>query len=376
LSKRTVVEINLGAIKSNLSQIKKKIGPKVKILLPVKADAYGHGIIEVSKFVEANGLVDMLGVASFDEAVLLRRAKIKSPILILGLLSPHFKNFSKIIDYNLTLSLADSNYLQAINQMAFKKKKKVKVHLKIDTGMGRIGCQVEDALNLVQEIKRLKNIDLEGIFSHFPVADQSEEKFTLNQIKKFQGVIKALEKQGIKIPLKHLANSAGIINFPKSWLDMVRPGLASYGYYPSWPKRSNYDLKPAMTLKSHLIFVKRVKAGVGLSYGLKYTPQRDSNIATIPIGYGDGYSRFLSNKGKVLIKGKIYPVVGRVTMDQILINLKDDSYPLGEEVILFGSEKITAQTIAFWSKTIPYEVTCAISKRVPRVYSKSDSTNS
>jgi len=368
LFRRAVVEIDLKAIGENLKSIKKVVGPQTKILLPVKADAYGHGIIPVSKFTEKNNLVDMFGVASFEEAILLRDEGIKKPILILGLIIPQPKIIDKILDNNISLTVADLNFIELLAERATAKKKFLNIHLKVDTGMGRIGCQPEEALDFIHEILKAKYLNLEGIFSHLAVADQLNSDFTLKQLKIFQKILGQLAAEKIEIPCQHLANSAALVNYPATWFDMVRPGLMSYGYQPSVKMAYNLAVTPAMTFKSEVVFLKKVKAGVPLSYGLTFASKQDTNIATVPVGYGDGYSRFLSNLGRVLIANQEYPVVGRVTMDQILVDLGHDDYPIGQEVILFGQGEITANSVADWIRTIPYDITCGISKRVPRLY--------
>ncbi|PKL39675.1 MAG: alanine racemase [Spirochaetae bacterium HGW-Spirochaetae-1] len=367
--RKTFAEIDLRAIGNNIKVLKQKAGNDKKILLPVKADAYGHGIVEVSRYVEKNSLIDMLGVATLDEGIELRNAGIRLPILVLGLIIPNEESIQAILDYDLTQVVANILLPTKISHLARLKGKKARVHLKVDTGMGRIGCRPEDAAEIAVDVASLESIQLEGICTHFPVADEEDTAFTTRQIKTFANILIQVEKQGIHIPLRHSSNSAGIVYFQDETVNMIRPGIMSYGYFPAPGIDLNgVKLEPAMSLKSCIIFSKRVSKGVALSYGLTYTTPADSNIATIAIGYGDGYSRSLSNRAKVIIRGKTYPVVGRVTMDQLLINLGNDDYPLGEEVTLFGREIVTINTIADWTGTISYEVTCSISKRVPRLY--------
>ena len=367
ITKKTHIEIDLNAIKQNILAIKERVDQK-KILLAVKADGYGHGAVKVSRMVEENKLCDTLGVSSPQEGIELREAGIKLPILILGLILPDRDVINTILNYDLEQTVADLRLSREISLAAKERKKKAVLHLKIDTGMGRIGCPPGEAIEIGKAIYELDNVQLKGIFSHFPVSDDPDSDFTRKQIEKYKSIITEFERIGINIPLKHMANSAGILNYKESIFNMVRPGLIAYGYRPSKNCDSNIKLIPSMSLKSYIIFFKRVKKDAALSYGLTYKTGSDTNIATIPVGYGDGYSRFLSNKGKVIINNKLYPVAGRVCMDQILIDLGNDVYPLGEEVILFGNNIITAENIAELIGTIPYEVTCAISKRVQRVY--------
>ena len=368
--RRTYVEIDLHAIKHNLQLIKKRLNKNVKILLPVKADAYGHGLKEVSLFVQSEGLVDMLGVASPSEGIELRLAGIDLPILVLGLTLPDEDIVDRLLDYSLSQTVADLTLPKLIAARAPARKNRGYIHLKVDTGMGRIGCSVDEARGIAREIAQMKSVRLEGIFTHFPAADNGDPDFTREQIEQFTTIIKDLEAEGINIPLKHIANSAGVVNFPESHFNMVRPGIMSYGLRPAPGMSPDMELIPSMTLISNIIFIKRVKPGTPLSYGLTYRTDRECFIATGPLGYGDGYSRFLSNRARVMIQDREYPVVGRVSMDQILVNLGDDEYAPGQEVILFGKKAITAETIAEWIGTIPYEVTCGISKRVKRVYVK------
>ena len=364
---RTYAEINLNSIENNLKEIKKIIGNKKKILLPVKADAYGHGIIEISKFVSNNKLVNMLGVASVDEALNLRENKIELPILLLGLVIPDEKTLKDAINNDIILTIADIETAKKISNISLELNKTTKIHLKIDTGMGRIGCDPSETLKIAQSLIFLKNITLDGIYTHLPIADKKDKDFTENQIELFEKIITELNLNGIKPRYIHILNSAGILNYNSELSNMVRPGIISYGY--SIDKNSTLtNFKPAMTLKSKIIFTKKVKKGTPLSYGHTYTTEKESNIATISIGYGDGYSRQLSNIGNVLIDNKQYPVVGRVSMDQILIDLEDDEFEIGKDVTLFNDEEITASTIAMWTNTIPYEITCNISKRVPRIF--------
>lgn len=368
LLKRTYAEVDLGAIRNNLMAVRKLVGPDRKILLAIKSDGYGHGACGVSVFVEKERLADMFGVATPDEGAKLRDEGIRLPILNLGLVVPGEAIFNTIVDYDIAQTVADASLAGMLSDCAKQKKKKARVHLKVDTGMGRIGCPAGEAVSIAKKIGSMDNVILEGIFTHFPVSDSPGSEFTLNQIKIFNRIIEELESQSVRVPIKHCANSGGVLFYPESYYDMVRPGIMVYGYTPSGKTNGSISLIPSMTLKSTIVFIKRVKAGTPLSYGLSFSTARDSNIATIPVGYGDGYSRFLSNRGSVMIRNKEYPVVGRVTMDQILADLGDDEFPIGECVILFGKQGITAETISQWMGTISYEVICAISKRVPRIY--------
>jgi alanine racemase len=365
--RKTYLEIDLAAVRYNLGAIKNRIGNKA-LLLAVKADGYGHGAIQVSRLAETNRLADMLGVSSPVEGAELREAGIKLPILNLGLVLPLREEIDAIIRFDITQTVADFALAEMISDASVKAQAVCKLHLKIDTGMGRIGCRPEDALGIGRKIAVLPGIVLEGIFTHFPVSDDPDSDFTRKQIKDFTSLTDEFKKNGIEVKYKHMANSAAILNYKDTIFNMARPGITAYGYRPSGDCNSTVKLIPSMTFKSRVIFLKRVKKNTPLSYGHTYRTKSDTNIATLPVGYGDGYSRSLSNKSSVIIRGKTYPVAGRVCMDQILVDLGNDEYPLGEEVILFGKETITAETIAELIGTIPYEVTCGISKRVQRIY--------
>ncbi len=365
--KKTYLEIDLGAVKHNLEAIKNRISNQA-LLLAVKADGYGHGAVQISRLAESNRLADMLGVSSPVEGAELREAGIKLPVLNLGLVLPRKEEIDAIIKFDITQTVADFALAKMISEAAVKAKATCNLHLKIDTGMGRIGCRPEDAFSIGRKISGLPGIVLEGIFTHFPVSDDPDSEFTRKQIEDFTSIIDQFAKNGLHLKYKHMANSAAILNYGDSVFNMARPGIMAYGYRPTKGCNSSVKLIPSMTFKSCVIFIKRVKKDTPLSYGLTYRTKSDTNIATLPVGYGDGYSRFLSSKGSVIIRGKKYPVAGRVCMDQILADLGNDEYPLGEEVILFGKENITVETIAELIGTIPYEVTCGISKRVQRVY--------
>jgi alanine racemase len=368
--RKTYAEIDLKAIEHNLGEIKKIIGSSVKILLPVKADAYGHGITEVSKFIQETGSADVLGVASIDEGIELRDSGITIPVLVLSLSLSCRDEIEAVIDYKLSQTIASEDEAETIESAAKNKNSSVNVHLKVDTGMGRIGSTPENSLDIIKKISSMKNIRLEGIFSHMPLSDDIDSPFNKAQIKIFSDIVNTAKKEINTEIISHIANSAAILNYKDSFFDMVRPGITVYGFPPAPDKKNNIDFIPAMTFKSSIIFTKRVLSGTPLSYSHTYKTSADSNIATVAAGYGDGYPRSLSNKSKVIINNKSYPVVGRICMDQFLVNLGNDSYPVGEEVILFGKKLVTAADVAQWANTIPYEITCSVSRRVPRIYIK------
>jgi alanine racemase len=363
----TRVEIDLLAIQHNLELIRARTGGKV--MMAIKADAYGHGAETVGRFIQERSLVDMLGVSCIEEGIQLRKAGVRLPILIFGLITSCREDVDALFSHDLMTTVVDMEPIETLVQGSRRWNLPSRIHVKTDTGMGRLGLPPEKTLGVIERIATLPEIAIQGLYTHFPVSDAADDGFTSGQISQFVELANKLSSSGIKVGFRHCANSGAIINHPESFMDIVRPGILCYGLYPSHDMQKVLDIKPAMTLKTGITYVKRVRKGTGLSYGLTYKPGKDSNIATIPIGYADGYHRCLSNTSRVLIDGKTYPVVGRICMDQTLIDLGDDTYPLGHEVILFGKETITAETVASWSGTIPYEITCDMSRRVPRMYS-------
>lgn len=361
----TWAEVDLGNLEHNFFKIKKSCGLNIRILVTIKADAYGHGLIPVAKRLERCG-IDFFGVASIDEGIKLREAGIKTPILVLGLILK--KDISPLFKYNLSTTVCDEELSKAINKKARSLKKRIGVHIKVDTGMGRIGVHHYDAHKLVVKISKLKHIDIEGIFTHFAFADLNKE-FTFYQIDLFDKLVKRLEREGIKIPLVHAANSMGLINYKNSHFNMVRPGLIAYGLYPK--EGLAIKLKPVLSLKTRVVFIKTVPRGSGISYGHYYITRKPTKIATLPIGYGDGYPRNLSNKSEVLIKGKRFKIVGRICMDQTMVEIGNSDIKVGDEVILIGTQgkqRITAEELALKSGTIPYEIVCGLGSRIPRIH--------
>ncbi len=361
----TWAEVNLNNLEYNFRQVKSLLHPKTKVLVTVKADAYGHGLIPVSKRLAASG-VDYLGVASIDEGVKLRKAHVKTPILVLGLILK--QDIQSLFTFKLTPTICDYELAVALSKKAVLLNKPIRLHIKIDTGMGRIGVAHQDALELINKIHKLKSIVIEGVFTHFPFAD-SGRKFTISQIKLFCKLVSDLKKSGIAIPLVHAANSAGLINYQDSHFTMVRPGLVIYGLAPKPGLR--ISLKPVLNLKTRVIFIKQVPAGYGISYGHAYITKRIAYIVTLPIGYGDGYPRNLSNLAPLLIKGKRFHVSGRICMDQIMVDVGKLKPRLGDEVVLIGKQgkqRITTEELADLANTIPYEIVCGLGSRIPRIY--------
>lgn len=369
---RAWAEINLDNIAHNIREIRRITNKNAEIMGVVKADAYGHGVMEVAKTLLDNG-VSRLAVSMLDEAIQLRKNGIGVPILILGYTDP--RRVNEIIENDVTQSVFSHELARALSEEAVRQGKKVKIHIKIDTGMTRIGfLPGYSAVKNVVEISRLPNIIIEGLFTHFATADEKDREFTLTQFERFMSICYELQRIGIHIPVKHCANSAGIIEYPEMHLDMVRPGIILYGMYPSEEvDKSKILLKPAMTLKANVILVKDVEKNTSISYGRIFTTKRESRIATIPIGYADGYSRMLSNKGKVLIHGQYAPVVGRICMDQCMIDVTDldCEVEVGDEVVLVGSQGgncITAEDVAQSIGLINYELVCIVGKRIPRAF--------
>ncbi len=361
----TWAEIDLGNLEHNFYQIKKRLTPQTKIMTTVKADAYGHGLIPVSERLVSCG-VDFLGVASIDEGIKLREAGISLPILILGLVLK--KDIAPLFTYRLAATVCDKDLANALNNKARSLGKAVNLHIKVDTGMGRIGVLPQDTIQLVRHIHKLKFLNLEGIFTHFPFAYMNED-FTLHQIDLFNSLISRLNKDGINIPLAHTANSMAVIDYKNSHFNMVRPGLVIYGLYPK--QNLKIDLKPVLSLKTKVIYVKKVPKGYGISYGHDYITKRATKIVTLPVGYGDGYPRNLSNKAPVLIAGRRFKVAGRICMDQMMVDVGNFSVKIGDVVVLIGSQgknKITAEELAALSGTICYEIVCGLGSRIPRLY--------
>jgi len=325
----------------------------------------------IAKLLEKEN-VDYLGVARLEEAIELRQNNIKLPILCLGYIPEESLDIA--IKNNITLTVCSLDMAQKINVLASRIKQKVFVHIKIDTGMTRIGFQVnESTIEEISKINQLEFIEIEGIYTHFATADEEDKEFTNIQVSRFKFILESLKNKGIIIPLKHISNSAAIIDFNDLEFDMVRCGIVLYGHYPSEEvNKSNIELKPAMTLKTRISHIKDVKTNIGISYGLKYKTTCNEKIVTIPIGYADGFTRMQKNP-KVWIKGKVFDVVGRICMDQCMVKIDEDiDIKVGDEVIIFGEENKNIELIASDLGTINYEVLCMISRRVDRVYMEKD----
>jgi len=370
-SQSTWAEIDLNALVHNFKEIRKKVGPNVGVMAIVKAQGYGHGMVQVSRVLEEEG-VNYFGVTSPSEAFLLRGKGIKSSILILG---PTILDQAKeIIKKDITQTICTKEMAFVLQGECKKLKKRLKVHIEVDTGMGRTGVPYQRTLKLIKEVVKIPELVVEGIFTHFSTADEEDKSFTKEQIKRFKGVLEKLEGEGIDIPLRHAANSAGILNFSESYFNMVRPGLALYGIYPSEYVSRSPDLHPVMSLKSKVIYLKRVKKGATISYGKTYVTNKNTTITILPIGYEDGYNRLLSNQGEVIIRGKRVTIAGRVCMDQTILDVGEvPDVKVGDEVVLIGGqgqERVSVEEIAKKVDTVPHEVICRIAERIPRIYLK------
>jgi len=371
----TRVEINLDNLKHNLNEVRRVTSADVKICAVVKADGYGHGALETAKIALAGG-ASYLAVAILDEALELRRAGIKAPILILGFTPEEY--FDTIVEQDITQSIYTFESAKYLSEAAQKQRKTAKVHIKLDTGMNRLGFQAgSSAVQEIEKIFKLKGLYIEGIFTHFSKADEVDPSFTKMQFERYLSVVSSLEQAGYNIPIRHTANSAAIMQYPETHLDMVRPGIILYGLYPSNEvAKGKLNLKPVMSFKTKVSHVKSIAAGRAISYGGTYITKRQSIIATLPVGYADGYFRLLSSRASVIIKGQRAPIVGRICMDQCMVDVTDvkGGVNVGEDVVLFGemgNEAVSADEIARLLGTINYEVVCAVSKRVPRIYTVS-----
>lgn len=363
-------EIDLDAIKYNIDSIKRRVDTK-ELIAVVKADAYGHGALDVSKTLVENGATK-LAVAVITEAMELRHGNINTPIMILGYTPLEFA--ADLINYDIEQTIFDLEYAKKLSEIALNLGKKAKIHVALDTGMGRIGFLINDnSLNEILKISSLKGLEVVGIFTHFATSDESDKNYSNKQYKKFTDFNEKLISKGVNIPLKHVSNSGAIIDMPNTYLDGVRAGIVLYGYYPSEDVlKQNLDLKKAITIKTQVAHVKILDKNEYVSYGRKFKTERKSIIATLPIGYADGYSRALTGKAKVIINGKFAPVVGTICMDQCMIDVTDiGDVHVGDEVIVLGKDKdlkFDADDMAKAMGTINYEVLCMIKQRIPRVY--------
>lgn len=368
---RCYAEISLEAIGHNIREVKKRLPEGVKLLGVVKANAYGHGAVPVASYLENQ--VDYFATATIEEAVELRENGISAPILILGYVSP--SQYGDLVEYDITQTIDSYAQALALEKEAARQNRKAKAHLAVDTGMTRIGFQVtEHDADEAAKIADLPHIELEGMFTHFSCADQEDKTYCSMQMEKYDKMTALLAERGVTIPIRHICNSAGIMEFDDHRFEMVRSGIITYGIYPSEEvKKERLDLIPALSWKSHVIHVKEVGPGIGVSYGATYVTEKPmTRIATVSAGYADGYPRALSNQGCVLIHGKKAPIIGRICMDQMMVDVTDIPDVQVEDVVTLvgtdGDETITIEEIANPAARFDYEMLCDISSRVTRVY--------
>lgn len=365
----TRAEIDLRALRFNYEGIRKRIGTGVRIMAIVKANAYGHGIIETSKAFVRFG-VDYLGVGFAEEGIALRKAGIKVPILVLG--GVLGRQIGSFLEHHLEITVSSLDIARQIDEEVRKSgDKRAEVHLKIDTGMERIGVRSENAQKFIDDVCQLPGLSVRGLYSHFATADEADKTFAYEQLHRFEKVVTDAERAGHSIPYVHMANSGAILDMPQSYFTMVRPGIMLYGVYPSRETSESIPLQPVLSLRSAVVFLKEIAAGTSVSYGRRFIAPERTRIATVPVGYGDGFSRGLSGKIAVMIGGKRYPVVGTICMDQLMVDIGMDSpVHVGDDVTLIGADG--NGSVGVWEHsetlgTIPYEVLTAISSRVPRI---------
>lgn len=365
----TEAVIDLDAISANLGAIRNLLPPGVAVLAVVKANAYGHGGIEASRALVAAG-ADALGVAYVEEGILLRRAGIRTPMLVMGPTPPEAAE--AFLQYRLIPTISDLALAERLSNLATPAGRTVDVHLKVDTGMARLGVSPGEALAYAAKLARLPGLRLEGLMSHFAAAEADDLAPTRDQLVRFREVDRALRAAGIVVARRHLANSAGLLALPEAHLDLVRPGLLLYGYAPSPRFASRLALRPALTLRTRIAALRDVPRGQGVSYGHTFVAPRDLRVATLPVGYADGVSRALSNRGQVLVRGRRVPILGRVCMDMTLVDVSAiPEAALGDEAVLIGrqgEEVITADDVAAAAGTISYEVLAGVGPRIPRAY--------
>jgi len=365
----TICLVDHQALRWNLRQISEKVGAGVKILCMVKANAYGHGAPEVSQTLASAGS-DAFGVATLEEGVELRHAGIRAPILVLA--GAYGDQLDEFFAHSLTPVVHDLARLKQLEQAVKQRGSTLNVQLKIDTGMGRLGLVAEECDTWISEIKKLTALKIEGVFSHFSHAESVEGDYTRRQLEIFKRVVERLRAENIRPSLLHFANSAATITLAAAYFDMVRPGIMLYGVYPSPAMKSQIGLKPVLAWKTHILQLKKVPADTSISYGQTFITKRESLIATLPIGYADGYPRLLSNRGEVLVGGQRAKVAGRVCMDLTMIDVTDiRNVKQGDEVVLLGRQndaEISADQMAAWANTISYEILTSISARVPRIH--------
>ncbi len=363
-------EINLSALAHNARAVKNILQPGTEIMAVVKANAYGHGAGPVARTLLANG-VTWLGVATLDEALKLRQEGITAPVLVLGYTAA--EDARQEVGADISQTVFTLEQAQLLSEAASTAGARARLHVKIDTGMGRLGLLPEEAVMLIKAINELPAVRLEGCFTHFAVADIVDKNYTQRQLMLFKWLLSKLKEEGIIFPWLHAANSGAIIDFPETHFNLVRAGIILYGHYPSQKvSKERLNLQPVMTLKTRIVSVKKLPAGAYVSYGCTYLTKGPTLVATLPVGYADGYSQLLSNRAQVLIRGRRAPIIGRVCMDHCMVDVTSvPGVQIGDEVVLFGRQEgnlLTVEEVAAWMGTINYEILCLISGRVPRLY--------
>ena len=361
------IEVDLNNLRYNLDLIRKHTDNR-PVLAVVKANAYGHGLLKVAQLYESLG-VNSLGVAFLEEGIRLRESGINLPIVVFGGIS--VKQIPEFLEWNLEFFISSQEVLGATESICKSLKVEAVVHLKLDSGMGRIGINTADSATFIEEAICAKHVRIKGVCSHLACSDDPENPLTLLQVERFLAAVSIFERLGVEVPLRHLANSGGVLYFPETHLDLIRPGILLYGVYPESASPHVLDVRPALQLKSEISFHKSVSSGFSVSYGATWTSKCSAEISTIPLGYGDGFRRQLSNCGEVLINGKRRRIVGRVCMDQFMVNCENDLMKAGDEVVLIGQQQeqcITVEEISNLAETIPYEILTNLNERLPRIY--------
>lgn len=363
----TVAEVDLLALAHNLKGIRTKVGRNVRVMAVVKANAYGHGIVEVARFLQQKN-VEYFGVANAEEGVVLREAGITTPILVFTI--PAATQISSYTSFDLQPTIGSEHEARLLSAQAQRAGTTLRVHIKVDTGMNRIGVKPRGLGGLVRAVGRMKRVEISGIYTHFATADRRDKTFSKQQLGLFHKALDTLQSSGVEPEVIHCAGSAGILDIPESYFSMVRPGIAMYGYYPSDETTESIPLKPVLSLKSRVSLVKWIEPGESVSYGRRFVVERRTKIATLPVGYADGYMRLLTGHANALIAGKVFPIVGTICMDQLMVDVGKSDVGVGDEAVLIGRQgrkTITAWDLASSVGTIPYEICTNISSRVPRI---------
>lgn len=369
---RVYARIDMDAIVYNMNEMRKNVNKSTKFMVVIKADGYGHGAVPIAAMLEPEEYIWGFAVATLDEAVVLRIEGIKKPILVLGCIFPD--QYREMLDYDIRMNVYTEEMAASISKMAIEENKTAYLHIKLDTGMGRLGFSImEESVEAIKRISNMPMVCMEGIFTHFATADEVDKTFTKHQISEYNWMVQRLEAEHITFPFGHCSNSAAIIDVPEANFDIVRAGISTYGLYPSEDVcKKNVELKPAMALKSHIAFVKEIEAGTPVSYGSTFVAPGKMKIATIPVGYADGYPRSLSNCGYVLIKGKRANIIGRICMDQFMVDVTGiEDAKFGDKVTLIGkdgNEYLPVEKLSELSGRFNYEFVCDLGKRIPRVY--------